>query len=46
MGGGYHYCSIKLILLKIAKYTPESVIINFYHKKSYMTGHLDDGEKD
>ncbi|KRX08067.1 hypothetical protein PPERSA_02199 [Pseudocohnilembus persalinus] len=28
----------------IEKYEAQSVIINFYHKKSYMTGHLDDGE--
>lgn len=27
-------------------YEPEAVIVNYYDKKNYMSGHLDDGEKD
>ena len=30
----------------IYEYDPESVIINYYDKKNYMGGHLDDGEQD
>jgi len=33
-------------LLGFSAYTPESVIINYYDKKNYMGGHLDDGELD
>lgn len=33
-------------LMKYSDYFPESVIINYYDKKNYMGGHLDDGELD
>jgi alkylated DNA repair protein alkB homolog 1 len=33
-------------LMNYSNYFPESVIVNFYDKKNYMGGHLDDGELD
>jgi len=33
-------------LMQLGSYQPESVIINYYDKRNYMGGHLDDGEKD
>lgn len=30
----------------VYEYDPEAVIVNYYDKKNYMSGHLDDGEKD
>jgi alkylated DNA repair protein alkB family protein 1 len=33
-------------LLNMQPYKPQSVIVNFYNKKSAMGGHLDDGEPD
>jgi alkylated DNA repair protein alkB family protein 1 len=33
-------------MMQLGSYTPESVIINYYDKRNYMGGHLDDGEKD
>lgn len=30
----------------IDDYEAEAVIVNYYDKKNYMSGHLDDGEND
>ena len=33
-------------LLKMGSYNPEALIVNYYHWKNVMGGHLDDGEPD
>ena len=33
-------------IMNLGKYEPEAIIINYYDKRNYMGGHLDDGEKD
>lgn len=33
-------------LMKMGDYDPEALIINYYDKRNYMGGHLDDGELD
>lgn len=33
-------------LLEMGEYNPEALIVNYYHWKNVMGGHLDDGEPD
>ena len=33
-------------LLEMGSYNPEALIVNYYHWKNVMGGHLDDGEPD